>query len=494
MKDLALETQKIYDHPFKVTTAVKDININLISMHRYMKDVVLSTNETELQSAVSKVNIHEQKIIKEFDIIFDKYLGDKAQVQTLYQEFIAWRPIREKVIHLSIAGKLSEAAQITKNRGAIHVQKLNKSIKALTDFAEDKATEFYQNSIDNRTSAFVILTTLFIFVTLLSSFIAVHVISTSIKVEKFTNTHKHLIDQNIMFATVDLNGNLLEITNEFCRFLNTDRKEVLANSSKFLTHNNEEQNHQIVMTLMSGKTWSGEIELKTDALSTTWIDAVIQPNFDTHFKITDFSYIAHDITDKKVLERLSITDQLTGLYNRRHFDHIFSQEFSIAKRQQKPVIFVLIDIDFFKRYNDFYGHPAGDRVLTQVSSTLSLALKRANDYIFRLGGEEFGILFSDVDIEKTDYFLNLLKQSIENLHIEHEKNEVSSYLTISIGAYYLEPSDNTTLEEFYQKTDDALYEAKQKRNDVVIKSIAENLIDTPSLPPLQIEEKEVETV
>lgn len=121
MKDLALETQKIYDHPFQVTTAVKDININLISMHRYMKDVVLSTNETELKSVVSKVNLHEQKIIKEFDIIFNKYLGDKAQVQNLYQEFIAWRPIREKVIQLSIQGKLSEAAQITKNRGAIHV-------------------------------------------------------------------------------------------------------------------------------------------------------------------------------------------------------------------------------------------------------------------------------------------------------------------------------------------------------------------------------------
>jgi len=247
------------------------------------------------------------------------------------------------------------------------------------------------------------------------------------------------------------------------------------------------------MTLMSGKTWSGEIELKTDALSTTWIDAVIQPNFDTHFKITDFSYIAHDITDKKVLERLSITDQLTGLYNRRHFNHIFSQEFSIAKREQKSVIFVILDIDFFKNYNDFYGHPAGDRTLAQVSSTLSLALKRANDYIFRLGGEEFGILFSGADIEKTDYFLNLLKQSIENLHIEHEKNKVSSFLTISVGAYFLEPNDIVTLEEFYQKADDALYEAKQKRNDVVIKSIAENLIDTPSLPPLQIEEKEEET-
>ena len=86
--------------------------------------------------------------------------------------------------------------------------------------------------------------------------------------------------------------------------------------------------------------------------------------------------------------------------------------------------------------------------------------------------------------------MNLLKQSIENLHIEHEKNDVSSFLTISIGAYYLEPNDNITLEEFYQKADDALYEAKQKRNSVVIKSITENLIDSPSLPPLQVEEVE----
>ncbi len=475
MKDLALETQKIYDHPFTVTTAVKNINIHLISMHRYMKDVVLAKDSVELQTATTKVNLHEQQIIEEFDIIFEKYLGNKFQVQKLYQEFIAWRPIREQVIHLSISGKYTEAAYITKNSGAIHVEKLNKSIKILTDFAQSKAEEFYKNSDSNRSSTFIILTTLFIIVTVLSLFIAVYVIVTSVNVEKTTSTHMHLIDQNIMFSTLDIQGRIIDITNEFCRYLGLDKQEAIATNATFLTHDNETQNHEIARTLMSGKTWEGEIELNINSLSTSWIHALIQPNYDTHFVITSFSYIAHDITDKKVLERLSITDQLTSLYNRRHFDNIIAQEFNITRRQKKSLIFAIIDIDFFKNYNDYYGHPAGDRVLTQVSATLKKALKRANDYVFRLGGEEFGIIFSDADFEKTEYFLNLLKQTIEDLQIAHEKNSVSPFLTISIGAYILDADNLTSIEDLYQKADDALYEAKTKRNHAVIKPLPSSL-------------------
>jgi len=142
-------TEDIYRHPFVVSNAVRSIDTNLISMHRYMKDVALSRNDMELESAIHKVNEHEKLALKEFDIVFKQFLGDKSKVQTVYQAVLDWKIIRDEVITLMRSGKKQQAAQITKGKGAEHIFYLNSTTQVLIKYETNKAETFYQKAVTN---------------------------------------------------------------------------------------------------------------------------------------------------------------------------------------------------------------------------------------------------------------------------------------------------------------------------------------------------------
>ena len=174
--------------------------------------------------------------------------------------------------------------------------------------------------------------------------------------------------------------------------------------------------------------------------------------------------------DKK-LQELTICDSLSRLYNRRHFDDVFSVEFDRAKREKKSFLFAMIDIDFFKKYNDNYGHQAGDEVIKKVSGVLSKYTKRAGDFSFRIGGEEFAII-SQVSEGKEyiDYF-NQICKSVEELNIEHNESMNHGCITISIGVIEVTNYDNLELDELYRLTDKQLYFAKEKGRNRVVSTI-----------------------
>jgi len=195
---------------------------------------------------------------------------------------------------------------------------------------------------------------------------------------------------------------------------------------------------------------------------------MIHPELDENYNVCSYSNIIQDISDRKAIEEISITDPLTKLYNRRYFDQTLEKELRLAARNKSSVTLAIIDIDYFKKYNDCYGHPAGDQALVQISQAFSQSLNRPNDYIFRLGGEEFGFIFSDFDREKTLYFLNQIKSQIEKIHIAHSDSKTGEYMTISIGAHISCSDNRLDSSELYIKADEALYQAKLKRNTVVV--------------------------
>ncbi len=128
-----------------------------------------------------------------------------------------------------------------------------------------------------------------------------------------------------------------------------------------------------------------------------------------------------------------------------------------------------MDIDHFKQYNDTYGHQAGDKVLENIGKTLKSSLKRGSDFAFRLGGEEFGIIFSDLNESESSIFANLVRKNIEKLQIEHKNNSASSYVTASMGLIVQKEKDILSDDEIYKLADDALYQAKESgRNRVVL--------------------------
>jgi len=165
---------------------------------------------------------------------------------------------------------------------------------------------------------------------------------------------------------------------------------------------------------------------------------------------------------QKNLEKMVKIDGLTNLFNRRYFDEIFLSQIKIARRNNKLLVFAMADIDNFKNYNDTYGHQAGDKVLQKVSSSFLSSMQRTDDYVFRLGGEEFGFLFQAENNKDCKKILEKICKNIEDLKIEHYKNSVSLHLTVSIGMHIIEPSDNYDTDTIYKITDDALYRAKLK--------------------------------
>ena len=162
----------------------------------------------------------------------------------------------------------------------------------------------------------------------------------------------------------------------------------------------------------------------------------------------------------KKLEEKSITDELTGLYNRRYYNEMIPKLISLAKRKDYYITFFILDIDFFKDYNDHYGHQKGDETLIAISNVLRNHIQRGDDFVFRLGGEEFaGIIISE-DKEKTYTWILSITKVIENLKIEHKASKISKYVTSSIGISTLSPDKNYNGNNLYRFADEALYIAK----------------------------------
>ncbi len=153
MKNLSELTTKLYRHPFAVSTAMLRIDVNIVRMHRSMKDVVLAQNASEIDEAADQVAQYEQKVYEDYKIVAERFLGDKKQVDEGRQLFADWKPIRDEVIELMKSGKRDEAAAITKGKGAQHVEKLDQSVEGFIDFAQNKADSFVNEAENSRNSA-----------------------------------------------------------------------------------------------------------------------------------------------------------------------------------------------------------------------------------------------------------------------------------------------------------------------------------------------------
>ncbi len=168
------------------------------------------------------------------------------------------------------------------------------------------------------------------------------------------------------------------------------------------------------------------------------------------------------------LEQASYTDSLTALYNRRYFNVVYEREFKRALRSGKPFVFMMLDIDFFKQYNDTYGHLQGDQALQAVARTLKSTFQRPGDYPFRLGGEEFGIILTDTDCKNARLMGEKVRANIESLKIEHKGSKILPILSVSIGGICIIPTALMGDDALIHAADTNLYAAKERgRNQVV---------------------------
>jgi diguanylate cyclase (GGDEF)-like protein len=181
--------------------------------------------------------------------------------------------------------------------------------------------------------------------------------------------------------------------------------------------------------------------------------------------------VIRDISERKQaeeeLKRLSYLDGLTGVANRRRFDEALGLEWRRMTRDAKPLSLIMCDIDFFKAYNDTYGHQSGDDSLRQVANTLNSVPGRPGDLVARYGGEEYVVILPETDSQSAKFLAEKMRSRVESLGIIHVSSQVCEVLTISLGVATTIPTSGSLPDELVSAADQALYEAKKEgRNRV----------------------------
>ncbi len=168
-----------------------------------------------------------------------------------------------------------------------------------------------------------------------------------------------------------------------------------------------------------------------------------------------------------MLERMASLDGLTGIPNRRRFDEALDSEWKRSLRHRHPLSLILLDIDFFKLYNDHYGHAEGDECLKKVARAISRAMPRAEDLAARYGGEEFVCILSGTGNQGAMAVANRILDAVRTLEILHARSKVADHVTVSAGVASMIPTMQGKALELTQKADKALYQAKQNGRDQI---------------------------
>ncbi len=171
---------------------------------------------------------------------------------------------------------------------------------------------------------------------------------------------------------------------------------------------------------------------------------------------------------RDLLIKLASVDPLTGIPNRRHFTNVFEVEWRRARRGETAISLMLMDVDYFKQYNDTYGHSAGDECLKRIAQSLHLSLKRPGDCAARIGGEEFAILLPETDTLGAAIIADRIRLDIEALNIPHSGSKNLGRVTISAGVATCTPTEEMERQALLNAADEMLYQAKKRGRNRVL--------------------------
>lgn len=287
-------------------------------------------------------------------------------------------------------------------------------------------------------------------------------------------TYLEMIDKYLIASKTDTSGIITDVSQAMCDITGYTKEELVGKNHNIIRHPDSCSDvfKKMWTTIKGGNVWEGEIKNKKKNGDSYWVKARISPTYDLDGNIIGYASIRVDITDKVKVEDLSVTDELTGIYNRRYFNEAFKRESKRAKREEKMMGFVLLDIDYFKLFNDTYGHFKGDEALKSVASSMIKTLSRPSDFCFRLGGEEFGMLIYDTKKEDLEHIVAKVKNEIDSLEIPNEYSFSAEHLSASFGGVVFSPTSENDLETIYKKADEILYKIKKSgRNDFEIRDV-----------------------
>lgn len=234
-----------------------------------------------------------------------------------------------------------------------------------------------------------------------------------------------------------------------------------------------------IKRVLAGETVTYEKQLPYQGGKTRYVSAVLTPKWDGNNHVLGYYALITDISDRKQLElelkkvnqeleELAKVDGLTQVANRRAFDERLQQEWNRARRQSLPLSLLFCDVDYFKQYNDYYGHQEGDYCLQKVALMIQENCQRAEDFPARYGGEEFAIICAGINAEKAEALAKKIQQRLFRSGIPHKNNPSTKWVTLSIGVASIIPRESDELEDLLTQADRALYLAKEQGRDRVI--------------------------
>jgi diguanylate cyclase (GGDEF)-like protein len=273
--------------------------------------------------------------------------------------------------------------------------------------------------------------------------------------------------------TLDIATGQMEWTDEVYRIHELDRRDS-SDLSKALDFYTEESVPLIAAAVKrgieEGESWDLELEIVSAKGRHLWVRAQGEPVREDGV-IAQLAGAFQDISDRKRAElelqrlnktllQLSYTDALTGLGNRRMFDDVLDSEWHRAARSELVVSMLMIDVDYFKLYNDLHGHLKGDGCLQQIAMLLTASLRRTHEKAFRYGGEEFAILLPDTDLESAKTVARRLLEAIQIARLPHGASPLGDGVSVSIGVASMTPSTELDARLLTNMADTALYRAK----------------------------------
>jgi diguanylate cyclase (GGDEF)-like protein/PAS domain S-box-containing protein len=283
----------------------------------------------------------------------------------------------------------------------------------------------------------------------------------------------------------DLEGTIEFVNPAFCKTTGYLYEEVIGKTPRIIKsgRHSPEFYQKLWETISKGVIWQGEFVNKRKNGEIYWEYGSISPVKNQEGHVTHYVCVKEDITDLKQIEaalkianqelqRLASLDGLTQVANRRRFDEYLLREWKRLARENAPLSVILCDIDYFKHYNDVYGHLAGDECLKQVVRGITQAIRRPADLVARYGGEEFVIVLPNTGADGAKHVARALQEEIQQLKIPHAHSSVSQYVTLSIGVSSTIPKLEASPELLVNTADKAMYEAKaQGRNAIILNTL-----------------------
>ncbi|MGB5868490.1 MAG: transporter substrate-binding domain-containing protein [Arcobacteraceae bacterium] len=281
---------------------------------------------------------------------------------------------------------------------------------------------------------------------------------------KAIEEQQEMVDKYVLILTTDLKGIITSVNQAYLDATGFLRSDLIGNTHAIMKHPDMTKAFfdQMWITIQSNNFWNGEVKNLTKDNHFIWFSMNIEPIFIDNEKV-GYRSISQNITDKKLIEKFSITDQLTQLYNRHYLEKYFAIEMHRSSRYETPLSLLLLDIDYFKLVNDTYGHDIGDETLKSMALILEKSVRKT-DVVGRWGGEEFIIILPNTSVLQAEILAQKIRKKVEKYEFKTVGNK-----TVSIGIS--EYAINDTREMFVNKADGALYRAKKNgRNRVEIYS------------------------